>query len=235
MRSLTRSGFVLLELLIGIAVLGILGAGVVAMVRGLAAAATRATSSLVTRRTTFAIDMLLERDLRDGVAGDDSVIDPLHFVLARPVGDAAPCATSDTTISLSLLDWPGARFPEAGRDRTWMLVDPIASRWDTATIIAVASGWCPDSATAVVLRVAGGAAMTAAVRVDEASEVSRYHSGRADWFGLGPLDHSSSVQPFAGPVDPLSGVFTSAGDTVVVNIHPAGAAPTAQHFVLRPR
>jgi prepilin-type N-terminal cleavage/methylation domain-containing protein len=224
-RALRRSGFTLVELLVGLVVLGIFAAMVVAVVRGAARTAARATQFLVADRALQSLRVFTQQELRNGTSGDVTLLTPTRVALARPIGEATVCTDSAGAVAFANTAWIGTRAPEAHRDEAWLLTDAIAGTWLRLSIDSIVSGRCPiggASATRLLLPAHAGAALV--MRVMEPVELSAYPSGGSDWFGLTPASHVSAVQPFAGPLTPLATHFARAPDHLDVMVSPRGAA-----------
>jgi prepilin-type N-terminal cleavage/methylation domain-containing protein len=222
-----REGFTLVELLLGLTVLGIVAGTATAVVLGVSRAATRATRSLVADRALQSLQVFLRQELRDATNADVAVMASTRIALARPIGEAMVCAASDTAILVADSAWTGTRWPEPGRDDAWLLVDPVAAAWQAAAIVAVAADQCPaDLAPAIRLSLSAPPTGTVVVRIMEPVELSAYRSGIADWFGLTPANHAAAVQPFAGPLTPGTSRWVLYADRLETAMQPNGAAAT---------
>jgi hypothetical protein len=226
MRTLSRGGFVLVELLLSVLVLGIFAATLVAVVAGNARTATRATQLLLADRALLALQVFTQEELRDAMSGDVTVLSPARVALSRSIGEAIPCADAGGGVLIADADWTGARTPEGGRDDAWLLVDAVAGTWQRIAIDSVSRDRCPiDGAPANRLALGSHPGAVAAVRVVEPVELSAYPSGGADWFGLTPASHTSAVQPFAGPLTPSATRFTTSSSHFDISVTPRGAPP----------
>ena len=223
---MTRRGFTLVELLIGLIMLALLAGVATMMVTATARAAGHATHALLVDRTVQALQTFLQQELRDAGDTDVTAIAATRVSLARPVGDADVCAKSDSSIAVAAAGWAGTRLPQAFRDEAWMLVDPLAADWRMSAITGVWSDRCADGLTpAIALGLAVSPAAASAVRVMEPVELSAYRSGVADWLGLTPASHGSPVQPFAGPLTPGSTRFARYPGYLAATVQP-DRAPT---------
>ena len=223
MRSLTRRGFTLIELLVGLVILALFAMVVVSVVRGTAGVASRSLASLANDRTRLALRTFLQQDLRDGIDTEVALLASARVALSRPIGEALPCADSAGTLLIADSSWRGTRLPVPDRDDVLLLVNSFTEQWLRLELDSVGSGQCPgNNAPAIRLRVAAHSGSAIVIRVVEPVELSAYRSGAADWFGLTPASHTSTVQPFAGPltvgttsfswlVDRLDVVFTVVG------------------------
>jgi prepilin-type N-terminal cleavage/methylation domain-containing protein len=231
----TRRGFTLVELLLGLIVLGILAGTVTAVVHGAARVSARALQSLLARRTVGSLQGFLQQELRDAVESDVTVLAPTRVALPRPIGDAMVCAAGGMVVLVPDSGWSGSRRPEPGRDEAWLLIDPLTDAWQTAAITDVAADRCPaGNAPALRLSLAASATGAVVVRIMEPVELSAYRSGVADWFGLTPANHLAAVQPFAGPLTPGAALWTQYPDRLETSLQPGGAPPTTVTTPLLP-
>lgn len=227
MRALSRHGFTLVELLVGLVLLGLVAAMLVVIVRGAAQTAARATQFLMADRALRAVQVFTQQDLRDAVSSDVVVLGPTRLALSRPIGEATVCADAGGAVLLPDATWTGSRTPEGGRDDVWLLVDVVAGSWQRLPIDSVSRDRCPrDSAPATRLTLASHAGAAAIARVVEPVELSAYPSGAADWFGLTPASHTAAVQPFAGPLTMATTRFAWVVDHLDITVPPRGAPAT---------
>jgi type II secretory pathway pseudopilin PulG len=227
MRPLNRSGFLLVELLLGAVMLGILAATLVAVVRGNARVATRATHSLLTDRALLSLRTFAEEELRDATASDVTVLSPVRVALSRSIGEAIACADASGIVTFADQAWVGSRTPEGGRDDAWLLTDVVAGTWQRVAIDSVGRGTCPfDGAPGTWLAVPLHSGTAAVVRIVEPVELSAYPSGGTDWFGLTPASHASAVQPFAGPLSSATSRFGLTLNLLDIMVPPRGAPTT---------
>lgn len=222
------AGFLLVELLLGLAALGILAAAVVAVLTATSRVATRAAQSLMAGRTVWSLQVFLQEELRDASLGDVTMVTPTRITLARPIGDAMVCAASDSGVLVADSSWAGTRMPEAGRDDAWLLADPGSATWQAIAVVAITGDRCPGSnAPAIRLSLATPVSSAAVVRIMEPVLLSAYRSGIADWFGLTAGSPGSVVQPFAGPLTPGTTRWTLYPDRLETALQPDGAPATA--------
>jgi prepilin-type N-terminal cleavage/methylation domain-containing protein len=230
-----RRGFTLIELMISLVVLAIVASITVDLLRHVAHFTTRATTGLTVDRTTLSLGRFIERELGDAGISDIAVTSTTSLALRRAVGAAIPCAVADSNLIYPDSAWHGTRAPEAGRDAAWLLTDPIAATWDSMPIDSVMVDHCPgDPSPGTRLVVRGLADGTVFVRAIEPVELRIYSSGAYDWLGLLPQDHSSSVQPFAGPLAPRSGSIELRILALAATIRPDGEDSTITVFPLGP-
>lgn len=216
MRSLSRSGVTLLELLLVITLLTLLGVVVTAVVVGASRVAARATAELALERTVQVAATFLRHELRDGEWSTVTVTDD-SVTMRRAVGEGIACSADSVAVWLRRSDWQGDRAPEAGRDRLLLLPRPDAP-WREAGLTDVTLGSCPDGATAWRLAMTPLVDSVRVVRVIEPVLLRRYRAGASDWLGLAPGDGSSPVQPFAGPLTPGASRFVRVGDSLRVEL-----------------
>jgi prepilin-type N-terminal cleavage/methylation domain-containing protein len=220
-------GFSLFELVLGLAILGILAGAAATIVLAASRTAARATRSLAAGRAVRSLQGFLQQELRDAVQGDVTALAPARVAFARPVGIAMVCAAGGSDIVIADTAWTGIRSPEAGRDSAWLLIDPVAEVWQPSSVVTATTDRCPDQAPALRLALDAPADGAVLVRVTEPVELSAYRSGVADWFGLTPASGLSVVQPFAGPLVPGTTEWVLFSDRLETRLQPAGAAATA--------
>jgi hypothetical protein len=138
------------------------------------------------------------------------------------------CATSATTLAVRVSTWQGDRLPEPGRDHVQYLADPPTDGWQDATLIAVASGSCPDGHPAWRLEVSTNPSGSTHLRVLEPARLAAYPSGGAHWLGLaGPGDPN---QPFAGPLADNGLSLAIVGGALRATVTPTTGPPQVLHF-----
>lgn len=208
MRAVSRRGWTLLELLIVLVLTIILAALVGSVIAAIARSATRQARALNLERTQVALAAWWRADFRDGDAGDVVVPTNNQIVTRHPVGAGVPCQSVGTDLWIARTDWRGARDPESGRDEAWLLTDVLTAAWSDVAIVAVGSGSCPSGEPALRLTLGAAILPVQLARVVEPVELRIYRSGPSGWLGLAPADGSASVQPFAGPVDPVASGFS---------------------------
>ena len=234
MRPVTRRGFTLVELMLSLVMLGIFAGSLVTVVRGAGRTAARATARLLADRAVLSLQFFVRQELRDAAVSDLAVVTPARLALSRPIGEAIACLDSGGVVLLPDASWDGTRAPEGARDDVLLLVDARAATWLRLPIDSVARDRCPlDHAPAFRVRVAVHPGRSVLAQVLEPVELSAYRSGAADWFGLTPADHSSSVQPFAGPLTPGVAGFVVTASRLDVTVPPLSAATVAVQAPLR--
>jgi len=231
---MTRRGFTLVELLIGMVLLGIFGV-VVTRTLSLASRSTRrALDDLAVARTITSTGALLREELGESSSGELVVPDSSVVEYPRPTGHGPICATSGTDLLLRESDWQGTRWPEAGRDEVRLLGPAPARLWSPGLISAVAAGHCPDGASAIRLTLATVPASAAYARVVEPMRLRGYLSAGSGWWGLLPASGVASVQPFAGPLaTPIAGA-TLQGGVLTLHFRALPAVDTALRILVGP-
>ncbi len=220
MRSLSRSGVTLLELLLVITLLALIGVMVTAVVVGASRVAARATAQLALERTVQVAATFLRHELRDGDWSSVTVAADV-VTLRRAVGEGSACTSDSLSIWLRRTGWQGDRAPEAGRDRLLLLLRPDQP-WREVSLADITPASCPDGTTAWRLTMTPPVDSVRVVRVIEPVLLRRYRAGAGDWLGLAPGDGSSPVQPFAGPLTPGASRFLRVGDSLRVELVTAG-------------
>ena len=235
MRPLTRRGFTLAELLVGLMLLALCAGVVVAVVRGAGRVASRSLAALTAGRTLLSLQTFLHEELRDGVSSDVTPLGAAQLAMSRSIGDAMPCADSTGALLIADSAWRGTRLPQGGRDDVLLLTDPVAETWLRLAVDSVSSAQCPaDLSPAIRLNVAVHSGTAAIARVVEPVELSAYRSGTMDWFGLTPASHASAVQPFAGPLLTGATRFNWYSDRLEVAITLPNAIVSTVHVPLTP-
>jgi prepilin-type N-terminal cleavage/methylation domain-containing protein len=198
---MTRRGWTLLELLVVLLLSALLATLVTVVIAGAARAAARQAGALDRERSEAALSWWWRAVLRDAEAGDIAVPSLDRIVAHLPVGAAAPCSQMGSTLWIARSAWGGSRDPEAGRDLVWLLTEPRTAAWDRLAILAVDNDHCPGGEAAFRLSLSAAALPGLLVRVVEPLQLRLYLSGAKGWLGLAPADGSTSVQPFAGPIE----------------------------------
>lgn len=224
---MTRRGFTLLELLVALVVAALVSLLAIrsqlVLERGIRSRAERAgaAANLRTAATVLRADL--------GALGTDSLSGPdLRLPSASRIeyrgfrGLAEVCRVARDTLVLAtnrLVAWR-SRLPAAGRDSVLLYLpgDTVhADGWQPAPLFTGPfAGACPSGGAAMVFG-AGVDSGTAArlgsgslARVFESVAVESYGSGGTWQLGLEGLSAGASIQPFAGPIDPVAG-FALAG------------------------
>lgn len=195
-----RRGLGLVELLVGVALLGVVGAMVARLVSVTTRAAVRVRERSARSATLRTASLAVARDVQGLAVGEVRVTgDTLRYRARRGAGVA--CAVSGTRVSVGRASYRGWRDPQPGRD-SLDLLDRDTGAWTTSAVTAAATGTCPDGTPAI--EVAGAGTWTgpapAPVRVVEWVEVRAYESGGTWWLGARTLRPTDVIQPLAGPV-----------------------------------
>lgn len=197
---MTRRGVVLVELLVGLVLLGLLAAACARWLDaawmqagGMRAVAERAAA----RRTVTGLGW---REL-DGLAPAEVRLlgDTLRYRARRGAGLACAAGAMQVTLARSTLE--GWRLPVPGRDS--VLLPDSAGGWHAAALADVRAASCPDGAPGLDLALGAavpGAAWPMPVRVVEWMELRAYESGGVWWLGARTLRPTDGVQPVAGPL-----------------------------------
>ncbi len=200
---MTSRGATLAELVVALALLGLVGGIAAAAVRWAAGAATLIGRRAAEERDATALVALLQHDLAAAVDSEVRVPAATALEFDRPVGEAPVCGMAGDTLLLRAAAWRGERLPAAARDELVVLAtaDPVA--WLRRAVDDVATDRCPDGSNA--LRIAPGLPVSAAVhvRIVEPVRLRRYASGGATAVGLEHRWNGGVIQPLAGPVDPV--------------------------------
>ena len=196
-----RRGLSLVELLVGIALLGVVSAMVARLVavttRGVVRVRERSTRSATLRSAALA----LTRDVQGLATRELRVVgDTLRYRARR--GEGVACAIDGTGVALTRASYHGWRLPQPGRDSLAVL-DRDTGAWIVAGISTVASGTCPDgSAAMMVAGATWSGPVPAPVRVLEWVEARAYQSNGTWWLGARSLRPADVIQPLAGPIAP---------------------------------
>jgi prepilin-type N-terminal cleavage/methylation domain-containing protein len=227
----TRRGLTLVELLVGLLLLGVVAAGCARWVLATASVAHRARARAERGATLRTVGALVAREL-GGVATDALVLagDTLRYRARRGHGPACELAPSHLTLVRAA--YRGWRWPAAGRDSVRVPVDSAA--WRALALRAVREAPCPNGDGGLRLELAPavgwlGVAGPRAVELVEWMELRAYESAGSWWLGARTLRPTDVVQPVAGPLAPRGFrprlVARAPGDTALaVVLRPASVA-----------
>jgi hypothetical protein len=210
--SLSRRGAGLLELLVAIAVAGLLAAETQLILGGAAVTlrerSERAGAEQAGRVALAAARAALEAAGR-GTGGPDLLAaGPTGFTVrvTRAAGVVCDTAAGRLTVRFGAAWWSAVRSPVPGRD-SLLVATPGDTGWQGFALqSAPASLLCPDGGPGLALPV--GAASLARVapgsplRVVEPVELRSYSSPPDDWLGQRLVATTQPVQPLAGPLGP---------------------------------
>jgi type II secretory pathway pseudopilin PulG len=237
----SRRGLGLVELLVGLALLGIVGALVARIVAVTTRSAVRVRERSTRSATLRSAALTVARELQGlGTAEVRIAGDTLRYRARR--GDGVACMIDGAGVAMGRAGFRGWRQPQAGRDSLAVL-DRDVGTWQVGAIAAVSAGTCPDGAPAIV--VSGGPTWSgpvpAPVRVLEWVELRAYESGGNWWLGARSLRPTDVIQPLAGPLASRGAAFArlplGAADTALevrVSVPPApGGSARADSTVLR--
>lgn len=195
-----RRGLGLVELLVGVALLGVVGAMVARLVAVTARAAVRVRERSARSVTLRTAALAVSREVQGLAVGEVRVAgDTLRYRARR--GEGVACAVSATRVWVARASYRGWRDPQPGRD-SLALLHRDTGVWTMSAVTAAATGTCPDGTPAI--EVGGAGTWTgpapAPVRVVEWVEVRAYESGGRWWLGARTLRPTDVIQPLAGPV-----------------------------------
>lgn len=202
MRTLSRGGVLLFELLLALACLGVLVAATLPLLRQASQGARGAALRLSAERDASAFAGLLGHDLRFAVAGEVTIPHAAVLEHDRPIGEAAACGLASGSPLIRQTTWRGLRAATANRDELLVLTAVEPAGWQRRLLVAVSGATCPDGATA--LRLTPDQPVVAAewVRVVEPVRLRRYAGGGSAWLGMEHRWNGTLIQPFAGPLVP---------------------------------
>ncbi|HEX5818630.1 MAG TPA: hypothetical protein VFY20_07120 [Gemmatimonadales bacterium] len=231
----SRRGLGLVELLVGLALLGLVGALVARIAAVTTRSAVRVRERSARSATLRSAALAISRELQGVAAGEVRVAgDTLRYRARR--GEGVACVIGGAGVSMGRAGFRGWRQPQAGRDSLAVL-DRDTGTWHVGAVAAVSAGTCPDGAAAIVIT--GGTTWSgpvpALVRVLEWVELRGYESGGSWWLGARSLRPTDVIQPLAGPIAPRGAAFArvplGSADTVLevrvtVPPSPGGSART---------
>lgn len=231
---MSRHGFTLVELLIGMVLLAMFGIVMTNTLTMTSRSTLRALRSLAISRTMVATGALLREELGSSDTGEVRLSGTTAINFSRTVGTAVICEVLGSIVRLPASDWVGVRWPEAERDDAVLLSDAATGRWSIAPIVAVGGSRCPDGSDALQLSLGADAGSPAYVRIAEPVQLRAYLSGGSGWWGLAPASGLSPIQPFAGPLDPLLPTLVLAAAELALPFRPLSGADTVLRIPLGP-
>lgn len=242
MPALSRSGVSLPELLIALAIGGIVAAGSLGGVRRIAEAYRREALEIERARSLRVAAALLPAELRelDATDGDLVAMGPTSLTIRAPRQLAVLCRAprftdSPTRATLTLRDGPrfGLRDFDPRRDSLWIYYDGDPGTrdddgWLGASIDSLGTDRCPDgrpgsSITATLRPAAGqspgpGAVPSGAPVLGFETVTYRLYRSSADGRWYVGLETAGDFQPLLGPVTPTGLSFAY--------LEPSGAPTT---------
>jgi hypothetical protein len=223
---MNRRGLTLVELLLGLVLLGLFGIAATGTLVTASRASVRAIRGLAVGRIMVSTGALLREELGSSDSGEVRIAAATAVDFRRTVGAAAVCEVRGSQVLLRTSDWVGTRDSEAGRDEAVLLTDVPSGRWSVVPITAVSGDRCPDGSSAILLTLSVPPGAAGYARIAEPVQLRGYLSGGSGWWGLAPASGGSSVQPFAGPLDtPLPTIGHSAAG-LLLRFHPTFGVDT---------
>jgi len=195
-----RRGLGLVELLVGLALLGVVSAMVTRLVSVTTRSAVRVRERSVRSATLRTALLAVAREVQGLASGEVRLAgDTLRYRSRR--GQGAACAVSATRVAVARASYRGWRDPQPGRD-SLALLDRDTGVWITSAVTAATSGTCPDGTPSIEVSGAGPwtGPVPAPLRVVEWVELRAYESGGTWWLGARTLRPTDVIQPLAGPV-----------------------------------
>lgn len=196
---MNRRGFSLAELIIVLSLIGWMLLGVTLTLRTAARTTDIATRELVHARDLSTVSALLQSSTEWAASTDllAGVVDTLSFDLR--LGEAAPCASGASSVTVPLSPSPWSRLPVADRDQLLLLTQVEPAQWERRPLTLVHPAACPDLRPAIALETTAGAPALW-LRVVTPVRMRAYASGGSRWLGLEERGGGGSIQPFAGPL-----------------------------------
>lgn len=231
---MSRHGFTLVELLIGMVLLAMFGIAMTNTLTITSRSTLRALRDLAISRTIVSSGSLLREELGSSDTGELRLIGPTAIVFGRTVGSASVCEALGSVVRLPASDWSGIRQPEAGRDDAILLSDVSTGRWSVVPIVATGNSRCPDGSDALQLSLGADAGAAAFVRITEPVQLRAYLSGGSGWWGLAPATGLSPIQPFAGPLDPSLPTLVLTSTELALPFRPMAGSDTVMRVPLGP-
>jgi prepilin-type N-terminal cleavage/methylation domain-containing protein len=211
----TRRGFTLVELLMGLIIMGIVGAALARVFisqQRLTVAQVEQASMQANVRTGTMIMANELRELATGVSGGTDIKSFSATNLTYRAMRSLALACRIGLASVRVRDSPifGARPIVAGRDSMLLFVEHVRStpdddEWVALPINDITNSTCPDGSPAVRLGTtspppASEVDTLAAVRTFEIMEVGPVLAGGHNWLGARSVSAGEALTPVAGPI-----------------------------------
>ena len=213
-KTTARRGFTLVELLIGIILVGIVGAALTRTLMNMQRGSRAQTARVALQGNVRAGITLLPSELRE-VSVEDIVAfgaDNITYRASRTASVA--CLVTPVAVVLRADLTYGYRGIEAGRDELLIFFDndeemSSDDSWGRYAIRAVANGVCPDGAAGTVLTLPGPGILPDSVlmvsgeppvRTVETMEFRHYESGGKYWLGAHSVSGGGGIEPVLGPL-----------------------------------
>ncbi len=235
MSLMLRRGVTLVELLIGLVLVGLLGAALTRLLLGQRRAATALVEVDNARRTIDQSASWIESELAEAGKGDGNpdllslASDSLTYRGWRLNGVACLVTSSEIRVERALQSsW---RMLQAGRDSlmVYLTSDSFvpAGRWVTAPIFALSQS---DCAGIPALRVKtqldsselSGISPLAPVRAFEVMQMRFYQSSGDWWLGARSVSGGEGIQPVAGPFSGSAARLAFFDSSGVATMQPGG-------------
>ena len=255
--SLTRKGIGLVEVMVAMALTGLLAALLATILAGSAAQVRDRSERIAAEHSLRVAGNAVRAVLESAQAGgsDLALIAPSGFLARVTRGGGVLCqwTGSDLVVRRSPFWWNVVREPSGGRDS--LLVGKLTEPgWIAVALRAdPRSTPCPDGSPGLALAAsldptgAGAIGPGSPVRFFEPVEVRLYTSSGSDWVGLRLVATGEAIQPLAGPlartgwgfeyltrdggVTLVPGEVASVGFRIAAFIERGGRSDSVQGFV----
>lgn len=231
-----RRGFTLVELLIGLVLLGMAGAVMIRTALHMERGTRSALDAAQVQGSFDATLGFLESDLAD--LGTDSAATDLLAIGGDSItwratrGTGLACHLALTGIWLLQSRWVAARLPQPGRDSLQLFLDNdslavAGGRWVALPVQGVSSASCGGApalrvTTVIDSATAGRTDLPALlpVRSFEVMQARLYQSQGQWWFGVRSVSAGEGIQPVAGPFLPGGFRLSYADSSTLVTANP---------------
>lgn len=193
LRRPDRLGFTLIEILVALAVAGLVGTMALRLVQVAGRIQSGVAGRLEESRSAAVIAALLRHDLA-GPGASAVVTAPGGLRFDRRVGIGPVCGLSSSgAILVDGSAWLGNRLPDPDRDIYGLLT---GAGWRTGRVTSVSYSRCPGGAPALELGLGAGAATEGAVVVvREPADLLLYAGSAGQSVGLRPVLGGGTTQP----------------------------------------